>query len=446
MVTLLIYGWIFVILLLMLINEQKGIALFIPYVILMPFYNPTILYVVVFIFYLFAKFRKHELHLSDITPFKPLLLYFLLFFCLIPFQSLTPKGVQVNFFYNDFFTVMTLPIIMWWEMKTDGSSFLLFRKVILICILIVAIYGLFLTLTPGSNPYLYFLMESIGLDNAQDLQEYTDAGDGRLFGRISSVFIHPMTFGLFMGLSLTYWLSVSNYQRDRRFYVISTILVVMIVLCGVRSALAALFVVAIVYLFFVRKLKLSLRSMLFMLFGIYLIMQIPFLSTYIGSIFGGSNDDVSGSSLEMRLMQYAGCLDEFMDSPLLGKGYGWHKFYISEYGDHPILLAFESLVYVVLCDGGLLGVLIWIGFIVYMCIVAKLNLGQNYAFVLMLLSFYFFYSCITGEFGYMKYFMFFYILLYYDKLIGEQGFEQLNGQEELADSIDCLENTDTNYE
>ena len=46
----------------------------------------------------------------------------------------------------------------------------------------------------------------------------------------------------------------------------------------------------------------------------------------------------------------------------------------------------------------------------------------------------------------MKYFMFFYILLYYDKLIGEQGFEQLNGQEELADSIDCLENTDTNYE
>lgn len=415
MVTLLIYGWVLAILLLMFTNERLGIALFIPYVILMPFFNPTILYVLVLVAYVLAKRRTGEDFSWDVGPTRPFFLFFVAFLCLIPFQSFTPIGAQIGYWCNEICTTMILPLLIWWEVQSDKTSYYLFRKVLIACILIVSIYGLLLTLSPGSNPYLFFLMDSIGIDAAQDLKTYTEAGDGRMFGRISSFFLHPMTFGLFLGMSLVYWISISHSQRDKYFYLTIVLLSLNAVFCGVRSVIAALFIVGVIYVVFERKIPVSKRTLVLFLVALVILSQIPYLQTYIGSIFGGSNDEVSGSSLDMRLMQYLGCLDEFMDSPWIGKGYAWHKYYVSTYGDHPILLAFESLVYVVLCDGGLMGVLIWCMFMIGYMIAVKRGVKHDFTLFLMLIAFYISYSCITGEFGYMKYFLLFFILLYIDR-------------------------------
>lgn len=397
----------------MFTDERKGIVLYIPYVILMPFYNSIVLNILVFLCFLVSKHRKGELHLWEITPFKPVIIFYILFLFLIPFQKFTPIGFQLNSLFEDFVSAMILPLMIWYEVKTDETTLELYKRIVIVCVVIASLYGLVLTQTSGYNPYLSLLMESIGIDAVQDIENYAKAeGSGRIFGRISSFFIHPMTFAFFLGLSIIYVFSISNKCLKNDKIGLLIILLLNIVFCGVRSVIGGLIVVVVVWYFFQNKFRLSVRYLVYLVFILILISQIPYLATYIGSIMGGGSDDISGSSIEMRLFQYAGCLQEFEDSPIFGKGYAWHKYYLDEFGDHPILFAFESLVYIVLCDGGLLGVIIWILFAVLIYKYAKHNAGENFVFVLMLFSFYFSYSCITGEYGYMKFFMLFYILIF----------------------------------
>lgn len=68
------------------------------------------------------------------------------------------------------------------------------ENTVIICICIASGYGLYLTTTNGVNPYQIAVMAANGeVWNA----DYAAVGGGRLFGRISSVFGHPMTYGLF---------------------------------------------------------------------------------------------------------------------------------------------------------------------------------------------------------------------------------------------------------
>ncbi len=71
----------------------------------------------------------------------------------------------------------------------------------LVCIAIASIYGLFLTQTEGLN---FYIMELTDISGGEYNIEYLTRDTGRMFGRITSVFIHPMSFGLFLGLSLVF--------------------------------------------------------------------------------------------------------------------------------------------------------------------------------------------------------------------------------------------------
>lgn len=68
------------------------------------------------------------------------------------------------------------------------------KLTVVICICIAFGYGLFLTTTNGQNPYQLLIMTANG---EKWNEEYAAVGGGRMFGRISSVFGHPMTYGLF---------------------------------------------------------------------------------------------------------------------------------------------------------------------------------------------------------------------------------------------------------
>lgn len=66
------------------------------------------------------------------------------------------------------------------------------------------------------------------------------------------------------------------------------------------------------------------------------------------------------SSIALRLEQLQGTLNEINTHFLVGKGYGWNNYYLSTHLTHPVILAFESLVFVVLCNSGILGACVWI--------------------------------------------------------------------------------------
>ena len=78
--------------------------------------------------------------------------------------------------------------------------------------------------------------------------------------------------------------------------------------------------------------------------GYQVIITIPDLSAYLGSIIDINNErqDIKGSSIEMRLEQFQGCLKEIQNCFFIGKGYGWTTYYMSQHEVHPVILASES--------------------------------------------------------------------------------------------------------
>ena len=75
------------------------------------------------------------------------------------------------------------------------------------------------------------------------------------------------------------------------------------------------------------------------------------------------------------------------------------------------MLHFESLILVILCNSGIIGLFLWI----YMSakIIKFNNLYERPTAILLLslLLFYLTYACITGDYGYMQYFILFYVLM-----------------------------------
>ena len=159
------------------------------------------------------------------------------------------------------------------------------------------------------------------------------------------------------------------------------------------------------------------RTILIVIVGLVIVLQIPELSDYVTSIidFQQKHTAVGGSSFDMRLSQLEGCFSEITNSPLIGKGFGWHLYYIEKYGDHPILLAFESLIFVVLCDNGVLGLLIWFGFVSYIIYNSQQLVKKDRASLYALVLFYIIYCCFTGEYNYLRLFLLVYVISVADK-------------------------------
>lgn len=424
---LFIFGIILaLILILCFVNIRWGAALFLAYTILVPVNDITIgglhlgenLVKAILILALLCDFklrRHYKLSWKLIVPF---IFYYVIELLVIPFQSETPPDWMYNSWRVSVMSTLFGAFVVYNVLKKYPESIKIFRSSLIFSILVAGIYGLFLTTTAGFNPYInaIVLMKGTALD-AESLLTYFSADD-RLFGRISSVFMHPMTFGLFIGLSFIYTFSIRNKIKKWLFILIFGILALDALFCGVRSCIGGIVVSIAFYLILNRNIKIGLTALIVGLIAYNLILQVPELSDYVGSIADIHNTQgkVGGSSIDQRLDQLNGCFNEISNNPILGKGYDWNGYYHSKYGDHPVILAFESLVFIVLCDNGFLGLFIW-AFLIFLVIRNnhRIKLSDKYI-ADAILVFYISYSCITGEYGYMQYFLLFYICLVFEDL------------------------------
>lgn len=418
MISLLQGIWVFLIFIFLILRFKIGIALYLAYIMLVPYMNIKIggiplqwnfVNLIVLIVSLY-KFKTKNIRI-DYKPFVPFLIYFGISFVLMIIQDGVPFHVEFNLWRIQVMKYLILPFALWNEMKTDISTIRLYRNVAIVCIFISVIYGLFLTTIPGVNPYMMLLSEANGDSFNSD---YALAfGEGRIFGRISSVYIHPMLFGAVLGLSLIYVF----YNRERinkyLFAILFLSIIIDVFVCGVRSVIGGVAVAVVFFFLQARNYKLMIIAAIIGFVGYQIIINIPDLAVYIGSITDVNNKHqaVTGSSIDMRLEQLYGCFKEIQDCLFQGKGFGWTSYYHDIHGDHPIILAFESLIFVVLCNGGIIGIFMW----AFMCfkIIKHNNQHELSTSSLLnsLLIFYIAYSCITGEYGYMQFFILFYILM-----------------------------------
>ena len=400
-------------------NLKLGTAFYVAYLMLVPFlqvrfgplslsYNFTNL--LFFIVWLFNYRGLHKKRI-DTKAINPFFFYFLCLLLVIPLQWQTPFSAQLDYFRQDIMSVLLVPIIIWNILIRGRNSQKLFEGTMIVCILVAGIYGLVLTLMPGINPYIMMITDLFGgeFNSIYALAE----GEGRLFGRISSVFLHPMTFGLFLGLSaiFLFYLWISGSWNKVLLGTAFGVVLVNLVTCGVRSSIAGVAVAFLYYVLKMRKFKLALASGTLMVIVLLIFGLNSDLGLYLGSITNSNGGEVRGSSLSMRFEQLAGAFEEIKNSFLFGKGYGWTQYYSSTFGDHPVMYAFESLFYVVLCNQGIFGLFVWGGF-VYLTIKFNKRLARRQSAILnSLFFFYLAYALITGEYHYMRYYIVFYVIM-----------------------------------
>ena len=416
--------WLLIVLVLSFWNLKWGVVLFLMYMVLVPYMKLQFggfelgqnLFNFAFLASYFIYANKHMVR-TDWRPLMPFVVYFIATLCVIPLQSHVPFGIMFNSWRVDIMSTLILPFVIWNVAKAEPSSVKWFRNAMLVAIAIAVGYGLYLTTAGGVNPYI---MSLIGLmDVEQDMESYYEAeGEGRLFGRISSVFMHPMSYAFFLGLSFIYVFQSRQYIKK----IIIALLLIAIgasaITCGVRSVLGGL-VIAVAYYFLVSKNYKMMIGVIAVALVVYAIADsIPELSKYFGSMADINNKkgDVSGSSVEMRLNQLEGAIKEGSKNPLFGLGYDWTGYYMGLKGVHPICLYFESLIYIIICNSGVFGFFLWAYMVVkYLKINRRMKLTENVLFDC-LIVYYLSYSCITGEYGYMKLFLIFYVLMLCNQL------------------------------
>jgi O-antigen ligase len=418
------------------VKLRLGISMYLMYQILVPKLNIEVgsfefSYNLMNSLILIAFFLQYQNRMKDIQlkPFIPFIFLFFSQLLLIPFHfSNMTFSEQFNLFRVDIMGTLFLPLVMLNLFNFDSKAYKLFFNILLISIVVVVLYGLFLISTPGINPWLIFTLPMFG-GEFDDL--YASAENGRMFGRLSSVFIHPMTYGLFLSLSVVFVLFLLG-KRKNKFFSVAFLLIILlaILFCGIRTPILTVSIIFAIY--FVRNLKLKTIFMAssLMLLTSFLISMSPELLDYLSSITDSESANVSGSSISMRTDQFFGCLKIIKENPFFGMGYGWCSVYIQKFGDHPVVFAFESLIYVILCNNGYFGVFLWSIFIyLYIRFVSENHIGNNEYLILLMLT-YIGYSLITGEYNYMKYFLLFYPFLFHENINNEQYIKKLKNEKQ----------------
>lgn len=418
--------WVALIILMFFAKLRTGICLYVAYMILVPYMNINIginlqwnMVNILLLVAFFLAYKKGKNVPITFKPFVPFLFLYVAQLLEMPFQDGVPLDFAFNNFRLNLMTYLILPFVIWNYSAVDLRLSKQLRTTVVISICVAFIYGLFLTTTNGQNPYQMLIMAANGEEwNAG----YAEVGGGRMFGRISSVFGHPMTYGLFLGMALIYIYTIRSYFNKYVWMVLLFGIIAAIFLCGIRSPIGAFFATVLVFLLLNHKVKLMLQVGVAGILIYSVISAVPDLNSYVQSIFSDDKSEVAGSSMELRMEQLQGCFHEIRNNPLFGKGYSWTGYYEQNFGDHPVMLAFESLVYVILCNSGFVGVVIWTFFLIKL-FRNTVKITKNKAIVISaitLTTYYLAYSTITGDYGYMKYLILFYIIILLEDKHNEQ--------------------------
>lgn len=352
-----------------------------------------------------------------IAPIKPFILLFIFYLVLIPFQKEVPLDYQLSSWVGQSFRALILPLALLTIYK-GGKPVEHISWILCFVIIAACVYGIFLINLKGFNPYLVAMMP-----NASDLEEYSMGGSGRIFGRICSFFPHPMTFGVFLVCSFNYSLfKILNSTSKLNLYFFWGMLVLIVInaiSCGVRAVIAGIVVSALSFLLVNKKIKYFIWSIALLSVVYFFISDNEDLQYYITSIFESSKKSrVQGSSISMRLEQLQGCFVEIAKTPFVGHGYNWTAFYGTTKGDHPVILAFESLVFVVLCNWGVAGCVAWVLLLkrIWMDLWKRMKCDvDKYGVQLCLMLSYLSYTFITGDYCYIMYWIIFYCIIYLEQ-------------------------------
>ena len=255
-------------------------------------------------------------------------------------------------------TIYCFPFVVWCVLEEERDLKLLLYAFMLyfgFC----AVYAL-VELALGENIILGKFIQMDIVTN--DVLNYDEVRFG--FKRLQSIFDTPMSMGLAMGVFGYLLFEYHKMTKNSNFFVAVLMFACLVLpwLSGSRSVFVAVFVLMIPILNEVLKgnrfalLKIGLLGGgVFLLGGWVMLLVDSFIH---------SDTAVTGSSLDMRLMQFAVIVPFFLNSPIWGNGFAFIWSFVKQV-DADIFGA-ESIWLQMLVNFGVIGAIAYICCIVYM--------------------------------------------------------------------------------
>ena len=248
-------------------------------------------------------------------------------------------------------------------------------KAFMISYLIIGLYGIF-TFIIGTNPYV--IITSLLFEYEGDLF-VTGVDGGRLLGVATGNTTGPLPWGQFSLLALLF--SVYIYKR----WSLSSMLCILVIILsfancmmtGKRSVILPAFI-SIFYFFFIsrkiRKIQIVRTVLMGCVVGAFIlqdstvrnqIINISSSSLFFWDDKLAEKNDLKGSSLEMRMEQLVAVSRLISENPLQGRGYGDIRSIAQSKGLSSDLRGLESILLEVLAQSGLVGLIIWLRFLIF---------------------------------------------------------------------------------
>lgn len=296
-----------------------------------------------------------------------IILYLFIAFTIVFLSQTVPLKVQFIRVVEEI-AMLLFALQTYFLANKEDKSALTLKLIICFAVIFNVIYCIYFEIIVGVNPAgmpLYFLL---GEDDNDFIVDAIESERGGLDFRAQTVYRHPLSLGQYMLVLLPLFLMKGKHIFN---LLISLLICLLIIVSGSRGAIAPM--VLVLFISLIKSSHLNLRKTIaFIAIISAIIIVIPnkqgkkFLKEvepFVASLAfwddqKQKDNDMGGSSMEMRFDQFDAALDEIDENPFFGRGYGYRDYYIFMHNDlHPDLLGFESVLLLYLVERGWLGLI-----------------------------------------------------------------------------------------
>lgn len=294
---------------------------------------------------------------------------------MIPLLLLGTIGAVVPFGYQfkswlQFIITELLPFYIILVSIKDSKDFKIITGTFAISYIVIGIYGL-MTYVWKMNPL--FMLFALQFDFDPDAI-YTGDGSDKLRGGMTSSasgnLSGPLPWGQCSLVSLFIAMYLPVVKKKWIRYLLIAIAALNCFFCSKRSVILPMILMLGYYVWSNKLLSLKrvMASLVILLMSLGAISQLESTSGLWANVSSSimfwddiyaEQNDIGGSSKEMRASQLEEAVRMIAPAPIQGLGYEFPSYYGSKNGSHPIMHGFESIIFRVLVSSGIVGLLLW---------------------------------------------------------------------------------------
>lgn len=361
-------------------NFKKGFMIYLTYKLLLvtnislvsipgiPLLTVEMFMTLVYIFLFFSQGKKYEYaHMK--FPFR--VVFLCLFACWFLSAIFAIAGFKSELSNLIKITSEDIMLIwMMWEILEEKTDFFMLYKYITVVMFISCVYGI-IEYVIQSNPLTMYEATLIHDESKSFLGIYTNMDRGY---RIKSIYEHAIGAGINWGMYSVFsiWIWINSATEDRKklpklSMVTALLCIPCIILTKMRSPLVFFAIATLSLINFKRK-----RFYNAIIVGmIMVIVLIPLISQnydiFISFFDSSAQKTIGGSTVDTRFIQFTSAFEVIKKSPIIGLG---NKFAsVLPKSQYALLYGMESIWLWVIVQYGLVGVIIYVLYLIYSVVI-----------------------------------------------------------------------------